>query len=233
MEFSEELLGQGESKEPQMSKAQFLRTLVCDYAHEEAAYGAGATRVAGVDECGRGTWLGHVSAGAVILPRGVVIDGLKDSKQLSPKKRKALSEEIKAKAVAWSVAHIPAEIIDKSNIAEATEMAMYEAIHGLSVIPDFLLIDAVEVDIPIDQIAINYGDAVCASIAAASIVAKVARDELMLELDAQYPGYGIAVHKGYGTKTHMAAIQRLGPCPLHRMSFRPLRNLGLPGLNPF
>jgi len=128
-------------------------------------------------------------------------------------------------AVAWSVAHVSAEEIDRSNIALAAEIAMYEAIHGLDVMPDHLLIDAKSIDIPISQTSILHGDALSCSIAAASIVAKVARDELMVELDAKYPGYGIAQHKGYGTAAHLAALERLGPTPVHRFSFAPIRNL--------
>ena len=212
---------------PKPSKDKFLRSLTCDLHHEEISYQMGATRIAGVDECGVGSWVSCVSAGAVILPRGCMIKGLRDSKLLSPKRREDLAHEIKDKAIAWSVAHIPASTIDRSSIVDAREMALYDAIHGLDPTPDFLLIDAVSVDIPISQWPIEHGDALSASIAAASIVAKVARDALMFELDTRYPHYGFRSNMGYGTKAHMDALQRLGPTPEHRMSFSPLKNLPL------
>jgi ribonuclease HII len=210
---------------PKMSKDTFLRSLVCGLDHEETAYGMGATRIAGIDECGVGSWVGPVTAGIVILEKGAMIEGLRDSKLISPKKRIRLAEEIKAKAVGWSVVHVSASEIDRSNVRVASQMAMYEAIHLISPSPDFLLIDAVAVDIPISQWSIVHGDAVSASIAAASIIAKVARDALMVELDLEYPGFNFDVHKGYGTKAHMEALLRLGPTPQHRMSFAPLKNL--------
>jgi ribonuclease HII len=128
-------------------------------------------------------------------------------------------------AVAWSVTEISSAVIDRINIAKAVEMAMYEAIHGLSVTPDFLLIDAVNIDIPLRQMAIEHGDALSVSIAAASILAKTHHSELMLAFDAEYPGYGLAKHKGYGTREHMAALQLLGPTPLHRRSYAPIKAL--------
>lgn len=207
------------------SKDSFLRSLVCSFDYEEAAYASGATRVAGTDECGAGTWFSVVTGGAVILPRDCKLEGLRDSKLISPKKRIRLAAEIKSCAIAWSVAHISAEVIDRTNIYEAAQSAMYDAIHGLDVMPDFLLIDAKPIDIEIEQVSILHGDAVSCSIAAASIVAKVARDELMVELDAQYPEYGFAAHKGYGTAQHLAALQKYGPTPLHRFSFAPVAKL--------
>jgi ribonuclease HII len=208
------------------SKDSSLRKLICGFEHENEAYESGAKVIAGLDEVGRGALIGPVSASAVILPRDCKLEGLRDSKLISPKKRERIADEIKAQAIAWSVAHVPAAEIDRTNIAAATEMAMYEAIHGLApVMPDLLLIDAVAVDIPILQISIIHGDAISGSIAAASIVAKVTRDALMEELDAQYPGYGIGQHRGYGTAEHLKALEKLGPTPLHRMSFAPLRDL--------
>jgi ribonuclease HII len=204
------------------TKDSNLRKLICGFEHENEAYESGAKVIAGLDEVGRGTLFGPVTGAAVILPRDCKLEGLRDSKLISPKKRERISGEIKAQAIAWSVAHVPAAEIDRTNIAAATEMALYEAIHGLDVMPDLLLIDAVAVDIPILQISIIHGDAISASIAAASIVAKVTRDALMEELDAQYPGYGIGQHRGYGTAEHFKALETLGPTPLHRMSFAPL-----------
>lgn len=201
------------------------RKLVCGLDYENQAYQEGATIIAGLDEVGRGTWFGPVTAAAVILPRDCQFEGLRDSKLISPQKRKRIAEEIKTQAIAWSVAHVEAAEIDRTNIAAATQMAFYEAIHGLDVIPNFLLIDAVLVEIEIPQLAIPHGDAVSRTIAAASIVAKVTRDALMEELDDQYPGYGIREHKGYGTALHQQALHKLGPTPLHRMSFSPLRGL--------
>jgi ribonuclease HII len=166
------------------TKDTLLRKIVCGFEYENQAYESGATLIAGLDEVGRGTWFGPVTAAAVILPRDCGLEGLRDSKLISPKKRKRIAEEIKARAVAWSVAHVEAAEIDRSNIAAATEMAMYEAVHGLNVMPDYLLIDAIAVDIPILQTSIYHGDAVSGTIAAASIVAKVTRDELMVELDS-------------------------------------------------
>jgi ribonuclease HII len=206
------------------TKDSNLRKLICGFEHENEAYESGAKVIAGLDEVGRGTLFGPVTAAAVILPRDCKLEGLRDSKLISPKKRQRIAGEIKAQAIAWSVAHVPAAEIDRTNIAAATEMAMYEAIHLLdTTMPDLLLIDAVAVDIPILQISIIHGDAVCGSIAAASIVAKVTRDALMDELDAQYPGYGISQHRGYGTAEHLKALEKLGPTPLHRMTFAPLR----------
>ena len=207
------------------SKDSFLRSLVCNFDYEEAAYAAGATRICGLDEVGAGSWCHVVTGGAIILPRDCELKQLRDSKLISPKKRLKLAAEIKLCAVAWSIAHVSNEEIDRSNILRAAEMAMYEAIHGLDVMPDHLLIDAKSIDIPISQTSILHGDALSCSIAAASIVAKVARDELMVEIDAKYPEYGFAAHKGYGTAQHLAALQKYGPTPLHRFSFAPVRDL--------
>jgi ribonuclease HII len=208
------------------SKDSSLCKLICGFEHENEAYESGATVIAGLDEVGRGTLFGPVTAAAVILPRDCGLEGLRDSKLISSsKKRQRLAGEIKAQAIAWSVAHVPAAEIDRTNIAAASEMAMYEAIHGLEVMPDLLLIDAVAVEINIAQVSIIHGDALSGSIAAASIVAKVTRDALMDELDAQYPNYGIGRHRGYGTAEHLKALEKLGPTPLHRMSFAPLQDL--------
>lgn len=186
------------------------------YEHEYASY----TAICGIDEAGRGPLAGPVVAGAVILPKDCEILFLNDSKKLTEKRREALFLEIKEKAVAWSVGIVDAPEIDRINILEATYEAMRKAIAGLSVSPDLLLNDAVEIPgVEIPQVKIIKGDAKSVSIAAASILAKVTRDHLMIEYDQQYPEYGFARHKGYGTGVHIAAIQEHGGCPLHRRSF--------------
>lgn len=176
--------------------------------------------ICGVDEAGRGPLAGPVAAGAVILPADCEILYLNDSKKLSQKRREELFEEIKDKAVAWSVGITNAGEIDRINILQATYEAMRKAIAGLSVKPDLLLNDAVIIpDIDIEQVKIIKGDAKSVSIAAASIMAKVTRDHLMEEYDALYPEYGFGKHKGYGTAAHMAAIEEHGLCPIHRRTF--------------
>lgn len=187
-----------------------------EYEHRYAARLA----ICGVDEAGRGPLAGPVAAGAVILPADCEILYLNDSKKLSQKRREELFEEIKDKAVAWSVGITNAGEIDRINILQATYEAMRKAIAGLSVRPDLLLNDAVIIpDIDIEQVKIIKGDAKSVSIAAASIMAKVTRDHLMEEYDALYPEYGFGKHKGYGTAAHMAAIEEHGLCPIHRRTF--------------
>jgi len=187
---------------------------------EEELWSRGITAVAGVDEVGRGCLFGDVVAAAVILPPGCVLEGVNDSKQLSEKKREELYERIVCEALAWSVARVDAETIDRINIRQASRLAMKRAVLGLKVPPEHLLIDAESIDLDVPQTPIVKGDALSQSIGAASVVAKVTRDRLCKEVwDALYPGYGIAVHKGYATKAHRDAILRLGPTPLHRRSF--------------
>lgn len=208
------------------SKDSLLRKIACTTEFEEMAYKYGAMKPAGLDECARGNWFGPTVAAAVILPRTLpasLSGNLRDSKLLSPKKRATLSAEIKQHAIAWNVAEVSAKIIDEINIRQAAILAMEESVHGLSVTPDFLLIDAVKIDLPVEQLAIDHGDALSVSIAAASILAKTYHTELMNGFESQYPGYGFLRHKGYGTKEHMAAIEKLGLTPLHRMSFAPVR----------
>ncbi|MFC5401916.1 ribonuclease HII [Cohnella soli] len=189
-------------------------------AYESALWGQGLSAIAGVDEVGRGCLFGDVVAAAVILPIGLVLDGVNDSKQLSEKKRNALYDQITEEAVAWSVARIEASVIDEINIRQASRLAMKNAVLGLSVTPEHLLVDAESVELPILQTAIIKGDSLSQSIAAASIIAKVTRDRLCEGIWEQlYPGYGIAVHKGYATKVHRQALLDLGPTPLHRRSF--------------
>ena len=191
-----------------------------NYEIENARMAEGYARVCGVDEAGRGPLSGPVFAAAVILPPGLEIPGLDDSKKLSPKRRETLFDVICASAISWCVASASVEEIDRLNILEADLLAMRRAVDGLSVKADLALIDgnvARGFDIPAR--AVIKGDALSCSIAAAAILAKVSRDRLCLEHDRLYPGYGFARHKGYGTKEHMDAIRRLGPCPVHRKSF--------------
>ena len=176
--------------------------------------------ICGVDEAGRGPLAGPVCAAAVILPDGVDIPGLNDSKKLSDKKRRELYPIIKEKAVAYSIAFADHNEIDNINILQATFLAMQRAIDGLSVRPDFALIDGnrqKDFGLPVQTIV--QGDGRSASIAAASILAKVTRDDLMEQLAITYPGYGFEIHKGYGTKAHYAALEQFGPSPVHRMTF--------------
>lgn len=185
----------------------------------EKEYGSSAF-ICGIDEAGRGPLAGPVAAGAVILPKDCRILYLNDSKKLSEKRREELFEEIKEKAVAWSVGIATPARIDEINILQATYEAMREAVGQLTVKPDVLLNDAVTIpDLDILQVPIIKGDAKSLSIAAASILAKVTRDHMMAGYEEMFPGYGFAKHKGYGTAAHIAAIRELGPCPIHRRTF--------------
>lgn len=187
---------------------------------ENELYDSGIITLCGVDEAGRGPLAGPVCAAAVMLPRGIVIDGLNDSKKLSERRRERLYDDIKEKAIHWAVAFAGVEEIETLNILGATYLAMNRAIEGLGIVPELALIDGNRAKgVEYDTRCIVGGDGKCADIAAASIMAKVTRDRLMYELDAQYPGYGFAKHKGYGTAAHYAAIRELGPCPAHRLSF--------------
>ena len=191
-----------------------------DWKVEDSYRTAELQVLCGCDEAGRGPLAGPVFAAAVILPRGLNIEGLNDSKKLSPKKRDALFDMIKEQALAYSIASASVEEIEKLNILEADLLAMRRAIAGLSVRPDAVLVDgniARGFDLP--AFAVIKGDALCPSVSAASILAKVSRDRYCLEMDARYPAYGFAVHKGYGTAAHRKAILEYGPCPEHRMSF--------------
>lgn len=195
----------------------------CGWTLEEAARKRGALRIAGVDEVGRGPMFGPVVAAAVILPKGCSLQGLNDSKKLSEKKREALDLEIRANCVAWAIAAVDVETIDRINIRRASLLAMRRAVEQLALSPDHLLIDGIDtIDWPCQQQSVIKGDATSVSIAAASILAKVYRDRLIVELDSQYPGYGLAKHKGYGTAAHMEALARLGPTPLHRKNWSPV-----------
>lgn len=180
--------------------------------------------IAGIDEVGRGPLAGPVVAAAVILPENFYLAGIDDSKKLSEKKRQEYDQIIRAEAVAYSVSMIHAEEIDQINIYEATKKAMYGAVASLEQKPDFLLIDAMKLETPYPSDSIIKGDAKSISIAAASIVAKVARDELMKEIAASYPAYGFQQNMGYGTKEHIDAIQQHGITPYHRKSFAPVKD---------
>ena len=196
-----------------------------DYEFEKAAVNSGFSCICGVDEAGRGPLAGPVCAAAVILPEGAVIAGLDDSKKLTEKKRERLYDIIKQTAVAYSVAYGTLEEIETVNILEATYLAMNRAIEGLTVKPDFALIDGNRVPrgIKIPCETIVKGDSKSMSVAAASVLAKVTRDRLMLEYDKKYPEYNFKKHKGYGTKEHTELIKQYGPCEIHRLSF--LKNI--------
>jgi ribonuclease HII len=194
------------------------------WALESALRAEGHVYIAGVDEVGRGPLAGPVVAAAVILPARCRLPGLADSKTLTPESRARLDAQIRRQAVAFGLGIVESKTIDAINILEATKVAMRQAVSRLSPAPDIVLADGRDLPIPcLPGQAIIDGDALCGCIAAASIVAKVARDEIMAELDAAYPGYGFAQHKGYGTEEHLVQLHTLGPCPEHRMSFAPVR----------
>ena len=178
----------------------------------------------GVDEAGRGPLAGPVVAAAVIMPRGCDVSGMIDSKKLSPTQREIMYEKIMDTAEAWHIAHVGVPAIDDMNILRASLLAMRMAVEGLGRDPGLLLIDGTNpVPLQVPQYVMKHGDAGCMSIAAASILAKVSRDRRMMEYEEIYPGYGFAAHKGYGTAEHMKQLDRLGPSPLHRRSFAPVR----------
>ena len=195
----------------------------CSSRFERAARQLGWTRIAGIDEAGRGALFGPVVAAAVILNPKRRIVGLDDSKKLTHDRRTELAERIRDHALAWAVAEVDASRIDAWIIYQASRQAMTAALHMLSIAPDYLLIDAMQLDVFIEQKSLIKGDARSVSIAAASILAKTHRDGRMDECDVIYAGYGLAQHKGYGTPEHLEALRRLGPTPLHRYSFAPVR----------
>ena len=204
------------------AKLRMLKKLRCTQRYEKRAWEAGAVRVAGVDEVGRGSLFGCVVAAAVILDPAYRIRGLRDSKLLPAERREVLAERIREHAIAWAIAAVDAARIDQINIYQASRVAMRDAVMGLTPVPDHLLIDALRIDCEQPQMPIIHGDAVSISIAAASILAKVERDRMMCEWDAVFPAYGLASHKGYSTPKHLAAIREFGPTPLHRQSFAPV-----------
>jgi ribonuclease HII len=199
---------------------------LCSSRFERAARQLGWTRVAGIDEAGRGALFGPVVAGAVILNPKRRIVGLDDSKQLAPDRRVQLAERIREHALAWAVAEVDAQRIDAWNIYQASRQAMTAAMQQLAVPPDYLLIDAMQLDVMVEQKSLIKGDCRSVSIAAASILAKTHRDARMAEWDAIYPQYGLARHKGYDTADHLEALRQHGPTPLHRHSFAPVRESG-------
>ena len=187
---------------------------------EQSHFNKGIKIICGVDEAGRGPLAGPVCAAAVILPPNVAIPGLNDSKKLSDKKRRELYPIIKEQAIAYGIAFADHSEIDEINILQATYLAMERAINQLDMKPELALIDgnrAKDFGIPVETVV--HGDSLSASIAAASVLAKVTRDDYMLKMAEAYPGYGFEIHKGYGTKAHYAALMENGPCPIHRMSF--------------
>jgi ribonuclease HII len=191
-----------------------------DWAEERFLWRRGHRFVAGIDEVGRGCLAGPVVAAAVILPRGWAPTGLRDSKLLDPPTRERLAAEIRQRAVAWAVASVEVGVIDATDILQATILASMLAAARLSVRPDALLLDAMRLPgFDVDQRALPRADRLCVSVAAASVVAKVARDAMMVELDLRYPGYGFSDHKGYASPDHIAALERIGASPAHRRSF--------------
>lgn len=210
----------------QAKLAEEKRRLLSMYRYEQEAREKGCELIAGVDEAGRGPLAGPVSVAAVILPEKLMLPRLNDSKKLSAKVRDELYDEIMEKAVAVKQIFVDSAVIDRINILQATMQGMYDAVYGLSQKPQMVLIDAVHLDrLPMPQLSLIKGDAKSASIAAASIIAKVSRDRLMDEYDRKYPQYGFASHKGYGTAEHVEAVRRYGPCPIHRLTFEPVRSI--------
>jgi ribonuclease HII len=214
------------------AEGQRLRRLI---RYEGALWAAGIARVAGVDEAGMSPLAGPVAAAAVVLAPGARIAGIDDSKKLDAAERERLAAEIKATALAWSVGFAEVAEIDTLNIYWAGLLAMRRAVEGLAAAPEHVLIDARRLDgLAMPQQAIVKGDCKSLTIAAASILAKTARDALMQRLDVEHPGYGFARHKGYPVPEHLAALEKLGACPIHRRSFAPARTvLGLPPLPPW
>jgi len=199
---------------------------LCSSRFERAARKLGWTRIAGLDEAGRGALFGAVVAAAVILNPKRRIVGLDDSKKLTAERRVELAERIREHALAWAVAEVDAQRIDAWNIYQASRQAMTAAVQQLAIQPDYLLIDAMQLDLLMEQKSLIKGDARSVSIAAASILAKTHRDACMEEWDAVYPQYGLARHKGYATPDHLEALRQHGPTPLHRHSFAPVRDAG-------
>jgi ribonuclease HII len=203
------------------------------FIEEEILAAQGYQRIAGIDEVGRGAIAGPVVAAAVILPRQMDapwLSGVRDSKLLSPARRELLFHHIHEIAISIGIGLVPHDLVDAHGIVKATRLAMKIAVEQLSPPAESLLIDYMRLpEVRLPQKGITNGDNLCFSIACASIIAKVARDKLMVEFDEIYPGYGLARHKGYGTRQHFASLYRLGPCPIHRQSFRPVREILLQG----
>ena len=196
----------------------------CSSRFERQARKCGWQKIAGLDEVGRGSLFGQVVAAAVILDPKRRIVGLDDSKKLPAERREILAQRIRDHALAWAIAEVDSRRIDAWNIYQASRQAMAEALRLLKIAPDYLLLDAMQLDVLIEQKSLIHGDALSISIAAASIIAKVERDRRMVEWDAIYPQYGLAQHKGYATPEHLAALRTHGPTPHHRFSFAPVRD---------
>ena len=207
---------------PAARKLRLLKRLRCTLRFEKRAWEEGARLIAGVDEVGRGSLFGPVVAAAVILNPSYRIRGLRDSKLLPAERREALAERIREHCLGWSICAVDAAHIDQINIYQASRVAMREAVFKLQPSPDHLLIDAVRLDCDLPQRPIIHGDALSASIAAASILAKVERDRMLCEWDPVFPVYRLASNKGYSTPDHLAALRQFGPSPLHRQSFAPV-----------
>jgi ribonuclease HII len=216
------------SLSPSAAKLRLLKRLRCTLKFEKRAWSLGAKMVAGVDEVGRGSLFGPVVAAAVILHPEYRIRGLRDSKLLLADRREVLAERIREHCIAWSVAAVDAARIDQINIYHASRLAMREAVALLQPAADHLLVDAMRIDCDLQQQKIIHGDALSASIAAASIIAKVWRDRLVREWDPVFPVYGLASNKGYSTPRHLKALREHGPSPLHRQSFAPVWNAPVP-----
>ena len=206
--------------------------IIPDFSREEKLLKKGYKYIAGVDEAGRGPLAGPVVAAAVVFLNDKTIKelikkGVRDSKTLSAKKREYFYELIIEQSQDWAVGKVSEEVIDEINILEATKLAMRKAVESLKNTPDFILVDGINTieDFPASQIAIPKADQFVFSVSAASIIAKVTRDKILMDFDKQYPGYGFATHKGYGTKFHIEMIKKMGPCKIHRKSFKPVENL--------
>lgn len=216
--------GKEQGISPSALKMRLLKKLRCTERFEKRAWQSGARLVAGVDEVGRGSLFGPVVAAAVILNPEDRIRGLRDSKLLIAERREVLAERIRERAVCFAIAAVDSATIDVINIYQASRLAMLQAVEQLTIKPDHLLIDAMLIDYACPQTKIIHGDALSASIAAASIIAKVERDRMMCELDSVYPLYGLASNKGYSTPVHIRSLREHGPSPLHRQSFAPVWN---------
>lgn len=210
------------------AKLRLLKRLRCTLKFEKLAWAAGAKLVAGVDEVGRGSLFGPVVAAAVILDPTYRIRGLRDSKLLPAERRELLAPRIREHCLAYAIAAVDSARIDQINIYHASRLAMLRAVQQLLPAADFLLVDAVKIDCDLPQRAIIHGDALSASIAAASILAKVERDRMIAAWDPVFPVYGLASNKGYSTPRHIAALREHGPSPLHRQSFAPVWNAPVP-----
>ncbi len=210
------------------AKLRLLKKLRCTLKFEKLAWAAGATLVAGVDEVGRGSLFGPVVAAAVILDPGYRIRGLRDSKLIPAERREQLALQVRQHSIAWAVAAVDSARIDQINIYQASRLAMLHAVQQLAPAASYLLVDAVKLDCELPQQAIIHGDALSASIAAASIIAKVERDRMISAWDPVFPVYGLASNKGYCTPHHLAALREHGPSPLHRQSFSPVWSAPIP-----